>query len=210
MSSAGKTKAGSAPKPGSTSGLAKVETPTAAKVLERYEASPQATALVTADMAPRRFVDLLLAESLNDDAITFLAYALPRREALWWGLRCVKEVTPPQPKQEIAAALEAAGAWIDSPDEERRRASMTAAEAATYGTPAGCIALAVFFSEGSMSPPDCPAVPVGEWFCARTVAAAVILASMAKGPEEIVPSAQRFARAGIEAANARAPWDPAA
>ena len=121
----------------------------------------------------------------------------------------MKEAAPPQPKPEITAAMTAASAWIDAPDEERRRAAMPAAEKATYGTPAGCIALAVFFSEGSMSPPDCPAVPVGEWFCARTVAAAVILASLANGPEQIVPSAQRFIRAGIETANTKAPWDPA-
>ncbi len=207
MSSPGKAKAGNPAKPGPPSGLAKVEAPTAAKVLERYEASQQAAQLVTAEMSPRRFVDRLLAEGLNEDALSFLAYALPRREALWWGLRCVREVTPAQPKQEIGAAVAAADAWITQPSDARRRASLVAAEAATYGTPAGCIALAVFFSEGSMSPPDCPAVPVGEWFCARTVAAAVLLSSLAKGPDQIAGTARRFAEGGIEVANGRAPWD---
>lgn len=207
MSAPGQAKASSSPRPGPSSGLAKVEAATAAKVLERYEPSPEAAALATPDMAPRRFVDLLLAQELNEDALAFLAHALPRRDALWWGLRCVRAITPAQPAPEIAAALEAANAWITSPGDERRRKSMLAAEAATYGTPAGCIALAVFFSEGSMSPPDCPAVPVGEWFCARTLAAAVILSSLAPGPEQVAATARKFALSGIEAANARAPWD---
>lgn len=206
--SAGKTSAsGARAAPG---GLAKVAEPQAATILARYEPSEPAAALATAELSPRRFVDKLLAEGLSEDAISFLAYALPRRDALRWALGCVRAVTPEKAPKEVAAAIAAADAWIAEPSEERRRASMAAAEEATYGTPSGCLALAVFFSEGSLSPPEAPPVPVGEWFCARTVAAAILLASMAKEPAEIPALARRFAEAGVEAANARAPWDPPA
>lgn len=203
------TMASTPSKPGTPSDLAKVEAETASEILERYEPSEEAAALSTDGMSPRRFLDRLLAGELNEDAISFLAYGLPRREAVWWGLRCVREITPDEPEEKVAAAIAATDAWLADPTDEKRRAAMVAAEAATYGTPAGCIALAAFFSEGSMAPPDCPPVPVGEWFCARTVAAAVILASIARKPEEIPVLGKKFAEQGIEVANGPAPWEEA-
>ena len=196
--------------PDAASELVKVEAERAQEVLERYDASEAATALLGEGMTPRAFVDRLLADELFDDAISFLAYALPRREALWWGLECVRSVTPEEPPEAVAAALAAADAWIAEPADELRRAAFDAAEAATYGTPAGSLALAVFFSEGSLAPADCPAVPVGEWFCARTVAASLLLAALANGPEEASATAQGFAERGVAAANEPAPWEESA
>lgn len=195
------------PQPGRASRLAKVATPSAKEILERYEPSDQAAALATDGTPPDRFLDRLIAEELVEDALSFLAYALPRREALWWGLRCVREITPPEPPPEIGAALASVDAWVGKPSDELRRAAMKAAEAATYATPAGCLALAVFFSEGSMAPADCPPVPVGEWFCARTIAATVLLGSLANGPDKARKTAQGFADVGIEVANQPAPWE---
>jgi hypothetical protein len=122
----------------------------------------------------------------------------------------VRQYTPPEPPPPIAAAIAAADAWVAQPAEERRRAAMAAAEAATYGTPAGCLALAVFFSEGSLAPPDAPPVPVGEGFCARTVAAAIHLCSLSQGPDKAHAAALACSRLGVEVAAGPAPWDGAA
>jgi hypothetical protein len=206
MSSPAKTTARS--QPGSpASGLARVKTATAAEILARYEPSKDAAALADGKIAPHPYVERLLDGQLFEDAIAFLAYALPRREALWWAHGCAKEITPPDAKKELVAALAAAEKWVAEPTDESRRAAMVAAEAATYGNPQGCVALAVFFSEGSMSPPDCPPVPVGEWFCARTVAASVHLACLARGPEHARPLAQDFAARGVAAGTQPPPWE---
>ena len=191
------------------SGLPKVEAAKAAEILELYESSEQAGALLQDDMAPDAFLEALLKEELVEEAISFLAYALPGREAIWWGVRCVRAVSPAELQDEETAALEAVDTWLAEPSDENRRAAFTAAEAATYGTPAGCIALAVFFTEGSMSPVDCPEVPVGEGFCARTVAAAVHLSSVAYEPLKASETARGFVDLGIEVAGQPAPWEAA-
>jgi hypothetical protein len=196
-----------APKPERARRYPKLDPAPAKEILARYEASAPALALAQDGTSSEAFLDALLEAGQIEDALAFLAHALPRREALLWGSRCVRAALPPEPPPKITAALAAADAWIGGPSDERRRAAMTAAEAATYGTPAGCLALAVFFSEGSLAPPDCPPVPVGEWFCARTVAAAIHLSCLAKGPEEAGPAAQACAKLGLEVAVQPAPWD---
>jgi hypothetical protein len=188
-------------------GVSAFDSTATAEILSRYEPSPQASGLLSGDAPPSRFLKTLLSKELFEDAIVFLAYALPRREAVWWGLRCVQSITPPEPAPEIAAALSAVDTWIADPTDPNRRAAMPAAEKATYGTPAGCLALSAFFSEGSMSPPDCPPVPVGEWFCARTVAAAVHLGSLANGPKDAAKTARGFADLGAEVASKPPPWE---
>ena len=190
-------------------GLAKVEAADAAEICAHYEASKAAKALLTAGLEPTRFLDLLVEKELFDDALTFLSYALPTREAIWWGLRCAREVTPEDAEEPIAAALKAIQAWLDDPSDESRRANMDAAEAATYATPAGCMALVVFFSEGSMAPADCPPVPPEKWLYAKTLSAAVNLGLVVRGQDEIADTAHTFIGLGIEVANGPAPWEEA-
>jgi len=191
------------------SGLPKIEAEQAAAVLELYEPSEPALALLGEGMAPDAYLEALLSQRLDEDALTFLAYALPRREAVWWGLRCVRQVLPAEPKEAETAALASVDAWLSDTTDENRRAAFCAAEAATYATPAGCIALAVFFSAGSMAPADCPEVPVGEGFCARTVAAAVLLSVVMYEPEKAPETARGFVDLGIEVTRQPAPWEEA-
>ena len=55
---------------------------TARQISERVRLSPQALALLDDDPAPRTYVQRLMAEQLDTDAIRFLAHALPKRLAL--------------------------------------------------------------------------------------------------------------------------------
>ena len=158
-------------------------------------------------MAPDAYVEVLLKGDHADEAISFLAYGLPKREAVWWGLRCVREVLPEELTEPETAALASVDTWLAEPNDEHRRGCFAAAEAATYSTPAGCIALSVFFTEGSMAPVDCPEVPVGEGFCARTVAAAVHLSAVMYEPQKAPETSRGFVDLGIEVASQPAPWE---
>jgi hypothetical protein len=187
-------------------GLAKVAAAKAAEICEHMELGKDAAALL-AEQDPTTFFDLLIARKLYDDALAFLAYGLPKREAVWWSLECAKKIAP-APAPPIAAAFEVVDAWLLEPEnDEKRRAAMPAADAATYGTPAGCTALAVFFSGGSIAPADCPGVPPGEWLCARTVASGIQLGTLLVPPPEKEETALTFLTRGIEIANEPAPWD---
>src|SRR6185369_17729133 len=88
-----------------------------------------------------------------------------------------------QPKPLIRAALEATERWIVQPTEEHRRQSLQFGEAADFGTPAGCAALAAFMSGGSLAPPEAPPVPPSEFMTAKAVSNAVIFAAVTKEPE---------------------------
>jgi hypothetical protein len=61
---------------------------------------------------------------------------------------------------------------------------MAAAEAAGFRTPASWAAVAAFWSEGSLAPPDVPAVPPGDSLSAQAVTGAVMLAAVWSEPEK--------------------------
>jgi hypothetical protein len=151
------------------------------------ELSEEAAGLATAELRPGEYVALLVEKGLFADAVRFLAHALPKREAVWWAWVCARRAAGDTPPPKIGAALAASEKWIAQPNEDRRRAAMAAAEAAGFNTPAGCAALAAFFSGGSLAPPNAPVVPPGEHLTAKAVAGAVIMAAVsdpAQAPEK--------------------------
>ncbi|MEZ5978997.1 MAG: hypothetical protein R3F34_12340 [Planctomycetota bacterium] len=185
--------------------LRKVEADLAQEVLEKYEQGEEALAVHGDGMSPGEYLAALLEAEEAQEALAFLAFALPRRDALAWCLRAVREHGG-EPSLEEAAAVESTAAWIEEPSDECRRAAGEAAERAGYESPAGCLALSVFFAEGSMSPADCPAVPVGESYCPKTVSVALQLLVLAD-PDRGEEIARELVQLGVEAANTPAPWD---
>jgi len=102
-------------------GLPKIEAEKAAEILELYEPSEEAAALLQEGMAPDAFLEALLSQDLVEDAISFLAYGLPRREAIWWGLRCLHENTPEEVTEEETAAIASVDTWLGEPSDENSR-----------------------------------------------------------------------------------------
>ena len=109
------------------------------------------------------------------------------------------------PKQ--AAALQATQRWVQSPTDENRRAAYTAAEAATFGTPAGCVALAAFLSGGSLAPPDLQAVPPPEYACGQAAGSAIVIAGIVSSPEKAPQKYARFLAEGFAIASGKPPTD---
>jgi len=162
------------------------------------ELGEEAMALLRPDLHPLDFVALLMEKALFPDAVRFLAHALPKREAVWWGWVCARRAAGENPPPKIKAALDATERWIAQPNEDNRRLAMAAAEKAELGTAAGCAGLAAFFSGGSLAPPDAPPVPPGEFLAAKAVAGAVIFAAVAKEPEKAPEKFRSFVAQGVE------------
>jgi hypothetical protein len=181
--------------------LAKVTAKTATEVCEHFPLGEEARKLLRDELTPWEYFDLLLQAQHYPDAIRFLAYALPKREAVWWACLCARNVSGTPPPSQIAAALEAAERWVADQTEENRRAAMPAAEAAEFRTPAGCAAVAAFWSGGSLGPPDLPVIPPGEYLTAHAVASTVMLAAVLMEPENAVEKYRTFLTQGIEVAN---------
>lgn len=164
--------------------------------------SDKAAQLLTPSSTPRQFFDTLVAAQLLDDALRFLAAALPKREAVGWGVQCVKEVLSKPVEPSKAKAVAAAEAWVKEPSEANRLAAGAAADAAGYDTPTGCLAAAAFWSGGSLAPPHLPPVPPKDDLTGTAVTGALMLAS-ASAPNGPEPAKAKFVSMGGEVASGR-------
>ncbi|MCF7993563.1 MAG: hypothetical protein K9L32_00650 [Chromatiaceae bacterium] len=167
------------------------------------DASPLLREGMTAD----QFLTALVEQGQLRDAVTFMACALPKREALWWAYLCAREATTPPLCETDAAALDAAIRWISDPSEEHRQAAMPAAEATEYETPAGLVALGTFFSGGSIAPPDLSPVPTAPELTAHSVSGAVMLAAVMEQPEKADATYRRFLKTALDVARHKLRWD---
>jgi hypothetical protein len=174
----------------------------AADVARPLPLSEKATQLLTQTLTPRQFFDALVTARLPDDAIRFLAAALPKREAIGWGVLCVKDVLPKSLEPAAAKALAAAESWVKEPTEANRRTAEAAADTAGYDTPCGCLAAAAFWSGGSLAPPHLPPVPPKDELTGTAIAGAIKLAtaSALAGPE---PAKAKFVAIGAEVASGK-------
>jgi len=150
---------------------------------------------------PAQFLsELLAAKSLNQ-AVQFLAFALPAREAVWWACQCSRaELREPVP-QPLQDALAAAENWVRKPTEEHRRAAMSLAQATDLKSPAAWAAVAAFWSGGSLAPENSPEVPVAPHLLGSAVAGAVMLAAVKTEPRLADQKRARFLASAVDIAN---------
>jgi hypothetical protein len=192
--------------------LSQLSVPTTAEIWARFAAGDEARALVEQGrldprLAPGAFLDTLVEAGLLVDGLRFLAYALPRRHAVWWACRCV-HVLDGSGTALSRAPLEAAETWVRDPSEENRRAAMSAAEVQEFRSPEAWAAVGAFWAEGSLSPPGAPVVPPGETLTGHAVAGAVLLAAVESEPEKAPEKQRRFVSLAVEIANHPEPWTP--
>ena len=159
---------------------------------------------------PREFLTILSKRNMFPEAVRFLAFSLPKRECVWWAWVCARKASGAEPPPPVKAALEATERWIVQPTDEHRRAAMDAAQAAEVGTPAGCAALAAFFTGGSLGPPNVPPVPPGEFMTAKAVTGSVMLSAVVTDPQHASDKFREFLALGLEVAERITLWPAAA
>jgi hypothetical protein len=164
------------------------------------ELSEEAVGLLRPEIAPQDYVALLMSKKLYADAVRFVAHALPKREAVWWGWISAKRAAGADPPPKIKASLEATEKWIAQPDDESGRAAMAASKEAKTTTAAGCAGMAAFFSGSSLGPAHVPPIPPGEFLTAKAVSGAVIYAAVGKDPVNAPDRFQSFVTQGVEVA----------
>ena len=146
---------------------------TARQVFEAFP--PAAGDIVTAprDEDPLTFLRSLLTGPTPEDAISFCAYMLPRREAVWWACQCVRQIENPLTPADDRFLLKVE-AWVKDADEETRRQVHEAVESSALDTPATWIAMGAVWSGGSISGAGNPPVPPPPHATAQAVRAAVL------------------------------------
>lgn len=125
------------------------------------------------DRGSLEFLKDLSASATPEDAITFCAYLLAHREAVWWGHQCLS-LLPDKLAPEDMQLLGFAEDWVRRPEEETRIASLDAGMASPTKTPGVWIALAAGWSGGSMIGPDNAPVAPPPHLTAKAVNAGVL------------------------------------
>jgi len=188
------------PNQSSTSDLPFLPAKTAAEVCDSFRVRQTARALLEQGMPPLALLDRLVAqESLYPDALDFLAHAVERRHAVWWGCLCVWLVARSTLSLAERRALAAAVAWALDPSEaNRKQAQALAAPVADRGP--GRLAAAVGATGGSMLPEGQPPVAPPPSLTGDYLAGALQLTATLAGLDAVMMTYRRFIGLGIRIA----------
>eukprot|EP00913_Durusdinium_trenchii_P028467 g26695.t1 len=188
------------------SGYRYVATPLARDVAAKCEIEPEALQQLQDTMTTREYVEHLIENDHVDAAIGFLAAALPKREAVWWGYQACGGADSDSLPEDLRTPLDAARQWVVDPSEENRRAAETAANSGGLTTPASCVAMAAFLSGGSLAPADLDPVPPPDHLTAHTIGCAINIAAVSGDPAKIDEKKKQLLELGIEVADGQNRW----
>jgi len=127
----------------------------------------------SSELHPLDYTRWLASSDTPEDCLSFFAYLAPRREAVWWGCRCLHLLGTEDP----AGALAAADAWVREPEEKQRVAALKIAEGTDTPDQTTWVAFAAGWSGGNIASTDQPSpVAAPPYLTAKAVRAAVLIA----------------------------------
>jgi hypothetical protein len=147
-----------------------------------------------------QFLSELMAAGSFNEAVQFISFALPRREAVWWACRCARSELREPVLPVVMCAVLAAEAWVRQPTEQHRREAMACAQATDFKSPAAWAAVAAFWSGGSLGPANLSEIPAPPHLIGAAVAGAVTLAAVQTEPELADQKRERYLSAAIDIA----------
>lgn len=157
---------------------------TVKEISETAGLSDAARALVTEDSTPSIYLDTLEKQEMFQDAIRFLAFKLPTDSGIKWAIACVKDLRSPESKEQKDEPLDASDQWVNAQGDPTRWAAKDAADKAKNPGPSNMIAMAVFMSGGSMSPPGAPETPPPQYAAQKMIAGGVLVVVVSHEPQK--------------------------
>ena len=130
--------------------MSRVRFAAAREVFEAYPGLSEEMRAAPTDDPPIEYLRALAAGGTPEDALTFCAYALGRREAVWWGCQCIRSIGRLAPGQEDASLL-AAEDWVRQPEEDRRMAALRLGGESDRQSATPWLALAAGWSGGNVA-----------------------------------------------------------
>jgi hypothetical protein len=165
--------------------MSRIRFATAQALFEAFPEVSQKIGAAPSDQAPIDFLKSLWSDGKAAEAVTFCAYLLPRREAVWWACGCVRRLLGDLPKDQ-AAGLLAAEAWVYQPDDERRQAALDIGVSGDSKDAVTWLALAAGWSGGFLKSSRNRQDPVPPYMTARAARIAVLFsASKVRGAERV-------------------------
>jgi hypothetical protein len=187
--------------------LERVRADKAVEICQGLRLTEAATKLLQPEHTPAEFLTVLQTERQFTTAVEFLAFALPRRDAVWWACLCLGKVGGTALSEAEATALNAAVRWVLEPNETRRQAAQTPGLKAGMAQPGGAVAMAAFWSGGSMMPPDSPTkVAPPPNMLPQMVSSSILRAALLVEPSRRTHCYRDFLALGIGIANGEYLW----
>jgi len=125
-------------------------------------------------VSPQAYFEKLRTSGELGQATLFIASALPRLDAITWVTKALPQPDETHPDYKDRRLLrDMVQRWVDDPDDENRRAIFEIAESADSEWSETLLALAVYFSGGSIAPVDLEPVLPEPQITAHLAAAAL-------------------------------------
>jgi len=172
----------------------------------RCQLSADARDLLTAEASATDFLNRLMKANLLDDAVHFMAAALPVRKAVWWGALCAWEAYRENLAPAADEAFHCVVNWIQEPSDANRRAAAALVKPAGAATPVGILLLALHHSGGSIAPPDLPKFEPDARLFTKLLAEAVLLAGKQIGVEKREDRRREFIATAARIASEEITW----
>jgi len=150
---------------------------TAEALFETFPELSQKISAGPSEQCPTVFLQALVAAGKIEDAVTFCAYLLPRREAVWWACGCVKRALG-HVAGDRAAALLAAEAWVKEPDDGRRQAALEIGTKGHCDHPLTWVALAAGWTGGFLVSGPQRSIPMPQYMTARATRTAILISAL--------------------------------
>ena len=169
---------------------------TVKELSEKAGVSGAADALATEDSTPSTYLESLEKAELYQDAIRFLAFKLPPDAGVKWASGCIKQLRAPEKKDQKDEPLDACDLWVKTPGDQTRWAARNAADKAKEPGPSNMVAMAVFMSGGSMTPPGSPETPPPPYIAQKFIAGSVLVVVVSHEPEKAKERYQQALKLG--------------
>lgn len=160
---------------GAESAMSRLRFNTAADLFDAFPTAEEDMVVAPSDAPVLPFMQSLLKGPTPEEAITFCAYLLPRRDAVWWGCRCLGSIVDALPQTDTAF-LDLAQRWALQPDEENRTMALIAGMDADAKTPGAWMALGAGWSGGNMMVNTDNVIPAPPYLTAKAINAGILSA----------------------------------
>ena len=174
--------------------------PTARALFDAFPEVFQKISTAPTEQSPTHFLKGLSSADKLPEAVTFCAYLLPRREAVWWACRSVRTLSDDIAPDRDAGLL-AAEAWVYEPEENHRETALDVGTKGESKNPTTWLALAAGWSGGFLpSTTSQQPVPVPQYMTPRAVRIAVLTSVPKVHPSERSARLQKCIDEGIKLA----------
>jgi Family of unknown function (DUF6931) len=175
--------------------------------LERHlPLDEKSQSLLPGSQTTGEYLQRLLDQGREVDAVRVLAYTLPVRRAVWWGLLCAWHAGNGRLEPARDRALAAAAQWVVEPSDARRKTADAAAKPVGLGDPAGCCAKAAAWA-GAIPGPGKDFVPDTPLLTARVINGAVFLALAQRSETDPACTYRQLLDLGLRIGAGKLPWN---